>query len=88
MENSPVSKKGKGAKMPRPDRVTRLIRLIAVTEAMTITTNDRHREALFVLSQGITKDLSDDDCIRIGEDRRRLAAEASKLLDEWATDTP
>ena len=74
--------------MPRPDRVTRLVRLIAVREAMAMTTNQRHRDALFTLSQRIANDLSDEDWRRITAIRTLLAAEASELVKEWATDSP
>lgn len=73
--------------MTRPDRVTRLIRLIAVREAMTITTNNKHRAALHALSVGIINDLSDKDHERISKVRRHLAQTARELVIEWAEDT-
>ena len=71
--------------MIRPDK---LIRLIAIQEAIRMTPDDKHHTALHALSVDIINDISDEDHKRITQVRRQLSKAASELMLEWAEDTP
>jgi len=69
--------------MPKPNRVTRLIRIIGIRNELGISTNPKRCNALHQLLAEATKDLTKNDVEQIHDASLRAFLDSTNIIAQW-----